>query len=309
MTDKLLNETLRSGIEQLDAGNTQAAIATLKDYCQAHQDDPDSWFYLGDALAEDGRTAETCNVYNMIKMARMLFSIAPDVRYADFQERALFNHILGSMDPQDGSTCYMVPVGQRVSREYQNMTRDFTCCVGSGMESHALHADGLYYESGDRLWVNVYAPSTARWRAAGVRLTMDTSFPEGEDASLALQLEAPRTFTLALRRPWWAGSGFAVKVNGAPVARVPAPGAYVEIARRWKTGDRVTLVLPKALHLQPLPDNGGRVAIMWGPLVLAGDLGEGRLKAGELEEQETLREGKVLMQQPVPQKSLWRIGE
>ena len=109
----------------------------------------------------DGRTAETCNVYNMIKMARLLFALAPDIRYADFHERALFNHILGSIDPEDGATCYMVPVGQRVSREYQDMADDFTCCVGSGMESHALHADGLYYESGDRLWVNVYAPSTA----------------------------------------------------------------------------------------------------------------------------------------------------
>ena len=90
----------------------------------------------------DGRTAETCNVYNMIKLTRRLFSIRPDAFYVDFQERALFNHILGSIDPADGAMCYMVPVGQGVSREYQNMTRSFTCCVGSGMESHALHGDG-----------------------------------------------------------------------------------------------------------------------------------------------------------------------
>ena len=35
----------------------------------------------------------------------------------------------------------------------------------------------------------------------------------------------------------------------------------------------MTLVLPKALRLEPLPDNPRRAAIMWGPLVLAGDLG------------------------------------
>ena len=61
----------------------------------------------------DGRTAETCNVYNMIKMARELFAVEPDVRYADFQERALFNHILASQDPDDGRVSYMVPVGPR----------------------------------------------------------------------------------------------------------------------------------------------------------------------------------------------------
>jgi hypothetical protein len=38
----------------------------------------------------------------------------------------------------------------------------------------------------------------------------------------------------------------------------------------------VELLLPKELHLEPLPDNPQRVAVMWGPLVLAGDLGPGR---------------------------------
>jgi len=221
----------------------------------------------------DGRTGETCNVYNMIKMARSLFALDPQVRYAEFHERALFNHILGSMDPQDGATCYMVPVGQGVSREYQNMQQSFTCCVGSGMESHALHGDGLYYESGDRLWVNVYGPSTAQWKAAGVGLTISTAFPEGETASLALTLASPKSFTLALRRPSWAGAGFVVKVNGTMVKALAAPGAYVELKRTWKSGDTVDLVLPKTLRLEPLPDNPGRVALMWGPLVLAGDLG------------------------------------
>jgi hypothetical protein len=221
----------------------------------------------------EGRTAETCNVYNMIKMARMLFAASPDVRYAEFHERALFNHILGSIDPDNGATCYMVPVGQGVSREYQDMTRDFTCCVGSGMESHALHGDGIYYESGDRLWVNLYAPSTADWTGAGLRAAMATDFPEGHEAALTFIVKSPRRFTLALRRPSWAGDGFGVKLNGAPVKAAGTPGSYVEIARTWRTGDRVDLTLPKSLRLEPLPDNPDRVAIMWGPLVLAGDLG------------------------------------
>ncbi len=94
----------------------------------------------------------------MLKLTRMLFAAEPDIRYAEFHEQALFNHILGSMDAEDGATCYMVPVGAGVRREYADMTRSFTCCVGTGMESHALHGLGLYYESGDKLWVNLYAP-------------------------------------------------------------------------------------------------------------------------------------------------------
>src|SRR5204863_547872 len=157
-------------------------------------------------------------VYNMLKLTRRLFALQPDVKYAEFHEIALFNHILGSIDSSDGAMCYMVPVGRGVRREYQDMSRSFTCCVGTGMESHALHGDGIYYEAGDKLWVNLYAPSTAEWKEAGVKLEMETSFPEGDSATLKLTLQSPKQLTLALRRPYWAGEGFAVKVNNETVS-------------------------------------------------------------------------------------------
>jgi DUF1680 family protein len=242
----------------------------------------DEYFGPPDGLSDrvDGRTAETCNVYNMIKMTRRLFALQPDIKFAEFHERALFNHILASIDPADERTCYMVPVGRGVQHEYQRMFQSFTCCVGSGMESHALHGDGLYYESGDKLWVNLYAPSTARWEAAGVDLTMETNFPEGESATLKLALKAPKQFTLALRRPSWAGDGFAVKVNGQAVKNLAKPTSYIELKRKWKSGDTVAVTLPKTLRLEPTPDNARVAAILWGPLVLAGDLGPERERGG-----------------------------
>jgi hypothetical protein len=245
----------------------------------------------------DGRTAETCNVYNMIKLTRRLFSIRPDAHYADFHERALFNHILASIDPEDGRTCYMVPVGRGVQHEYQRMFQSFTCCVGSGMESHALHGDGIYYEKDNKLWINLYVPSRAEWDAAGVVLETETDFPDGERATIVLTVQSPKELTLALRRPSWAGEGFSVKINGENVPKeiidpyhgvpesgrpvagrsgVEEAGAYVELKRTWKTGDRVELTLPKKVHLESTPDNPRVAAIMWGPLVLAADLGPER---------------------------------
>lgn len=222
----------------------------------------------------DGRTAETCNVYNLLKFTRTLFALRPEARLAEFHERALFNHILASIDPADGRTCYMVPVGRGVTREYQDMFGGFTCCVGSGMESHALHGDGLYYEDGDKLWVNLYAPSRAQWSARGLTLEVATDFPEGEAVAMTLRLQAPQTFTLALRRPAWAGEGFVVAVNDQAVpVTIPPGGGHVEVRREWREGDRVTLTLPMTLRAEPLPDNPGRVALLRGPIVLAGDLG------------------------------------
>jgi uncharacterized protein len=233
---------------------------------------------LGDRV--EGRTDESCNVYNMLKMTRRLFAIHPEIKYAEFEERALFNHVLGSIDPEDGRTCYMVPIGRGVQHEYQDMMRGFTCCVGSGMESHGLHGDGIYYESTDKLWVNFYAPSTANWQAAGVTLAMETSFPEGDAATLNVTSAKPKPFTLVLRRPSWAGEGFKVSINGKPVKIFSQPGSYIELKRTWKTGDTVALVLPKVLRLEPTPDTPNRMALMWGPLVLAGDLGPERERRG-----------------------------
>lgn len=238
----------------------------------------DEYFGPPDQLANrvDDRTDESCNVYNMLKMTRVLFAIHPDIKYAEFEERALFNHVLASMDPEDGRTCYMVPIGQGVRHEYQDMFRSFTCCVGSGMESHSLHGDGIYYESGDRFWVNLFVPSTANWESAGATITMDTTFPEGDWGTLKVALRRPKSFTLMLRRPSWAGDDFTVLVNGTPVAKLPPPGSYVELKRTWKSGDILLIKVPKTLHLEGLPDNRNRAALMWGPLVLAADLGPER---------------------------------
>jgi len=276
---KVLGSVARYGYEGEEADLTAAAF--FWDRVVNHHTfatgghGKDEYFREPDRLSHitEGRTAETCNVYNMLKLTRRLFALRPDIQYAEFHERALFNHILGSMDLTEGATCYMVPVGRSVRREYQDMSRSFTCCVGSGLESHALHGLGLYYEAGDRLWVNLYAPSTANWEAAGVSLAMDTTFPDGDAATLKLEVRSPKPFTLALRRPSWARDGFTVKVNGEAQRAVGTPGSYVEIARTWKTGDTVSLSLPKAVRLDRLPDSPQRAALMWGPLVLAGDLG------------------------------------
>ena len=124
---------------------------------------------------------------------------------------------------------------------------------------------------------------------------METSFPEGESAALTLDLRAPKSFTIAFRRPSWAGDGFEVRVNDKTVAQRLRSG-YVEITRTWMPGDEIRLMLPKTLRLDILTDNPptrpegrygatspelasrakagpAKAAVLWGPLVLAGDLG------------------------------------
>jgi hypothetical protein len=166
------------------------------------------------------------------------------------------------------------------------------------MESHALHGLGVWYESDDTVWVNLFAPSTAECTVGDARLTMESDFPDGETATIGVRVPRAKEFTLAIRRPVWAGDGFRVAVNGTaleqpalaslhdPVAggRAGGPGneaesqsgSYVRITRTWRSGDTVSLVLPKSLHLEPTADDASVTAIMWGPLALAADHGPRR---------------------------------
>ncbi len=48
---------------------------------------------------------------------------------------------------------------------------------------------------------------------------------------------------------------------------------YVRLTRTWRSGDTVTIAIPKSLRLQPTADNPQVTAIMWGPLALAADVG------------------------------------
>jgi hypothetical protein len=43
--------------------------------------------------------------------------------------------------------------------------------------------------------------------------------------------------------------------------------------RTWKNGDKVEIKIPFSLRVESLPDNPNRVAVLYGPLVLAGELG------------------------------------
>ena len=267
----------------------------------------------------DGRTAESCNVYNMLKLGRILFALTPEAHYADFMERALFNHVLGSIDPEDGRMCYMVPVGRAVQHEYQDMFHSFTCCVGSGMENHALHGLGIYYENGNSLWVNLFVPSRAEAAILGAKIEQETDFPEGEKSLIRFNLNSPKEFTVFLRRPWWAKKGFSVKVNGEELpaaALLPESSAenvmytqavkdrekfgyFIKIKRQWKAGDTIEVVLPKSLYLEPAAGDERIVAIMWGPLVLAGDLGPERRWSRREEEQDEVRPVAVTQDYPL----------
>ncbi len=219
-----------------------------------------------------GYTGETCCTYNMLKLSRHLFcwEASPDV--ADYYERALYNHILGQQDPATGMAAYFLPLQSGAHKVYSTPENSFWCCVGSGFESHAKYAEGIYYRGEGCLYVNLFIPSELAWKEKGLKLRQETRFPEEETVRLTLALESPLRIAVKLRYPSWSGLP-SVRVNGKPVRVKRHPGSYISLERRWKDGDRIEASYPMRLAMERMPDNPRKGALLYGPVVLAGALG------------------------------------
>lgn len=225
---------------------------------------------LNDRLSN--MTAETCNVYNMLKLTRHVFGWRPQATVADFYERALLNHIRSTQHP-DGRVIYNLSLKPGHHKEYQSPYDGFTCCVGTGFENHVKYAEGIYFHDDANLWVNLFIPSELHWADRGLMLRQETKWPNGDSSTLHLSLAKSSTFALRIRHPHWAKAGFTVMVNGKRQNISTQPSSYVEIRRKWKDEDRVEVRFPMGLRTEAMPDNPKRLAIFYGPTLLAANLG------------------------------------
>lgn len=220
-------------------------------------------------------TTETCNTYNMLKLTRHLFTWDALPGYADYYERALYNHILSSQNPETGGVTYFHTLHPGSAKDFNMPFIAHTCCVGTGYENHSKYGEAIYYRTSDDkgLYVNLFIASELNWKEKGFKLRQETSFPEESSTRLTVSAETPVDLTLHLRYPVWAVDGVKVKVNGKKVAVRTKPSSYISLKRSWKGGDIIEMEMPMRLHTEFMPDNPSKGAILYGPIVLAAELG------------------------------------
>lgn len=230
---------------------------------------------LNDRLSDN--TCETCNTYNMLKLTRYLYSWEPKAAYADYYERALFNHILASQNPNDGMMCYFVPLRMGTKKHFSRPFNTFTCCVGSGIENHSKYTEGIYYEAKDgSLMVNLFIPSELNWKEKGLVIRQETKFPEDGRVTFSVKASKPAKAVVKIRHPKWSKGTMSkefLTLNGKPAKLQYNATGYWIISRTWKDGDKLEIVFPMQLYSEAMPDNPNRIALLYGPVVLAGQLG------------------------------------
>lgn len=230
------------------------------------------FFGARDAIAGrlSDRTCEHCNTYNMLKLTRHLYAWAPNASLFDYYERAHLNHVMAAQHPESGRFVYYMGLAPGSKRTWSTPFDNFWCCVGTGMESHSKHGDSIYWEDGERLFVNLFIPSTLDWKARGLKLDLDTEFPFDGRVAVTVRKAAAKPLALALRLPGWAQNP-TLRLNGKTAAYERRDG-YAVLTHRWRVGDRIELSLPMRLKVEPTPDNPRMIAFTHGPVVLAADL-------------------------------------
>ncbi len=227
---------------------------------------------------------ETCCAYNLAKLTKDLNGFDPDdARYMDYYERVLYNQLVGSVDADHYATTYQYAVGMNAIKPFGNETPQSTCCGGTGVENHVKYQEAAYFVNDDAIWVALYMPTVADWKAKGVTIEQDCLWPA--EKSTVKITKGSAAFAMKLRVPYWATEGFDVKLNGKSVAKSYKPCSYVEIpSRQWIAGDVVEVVMPFTKHLNFGPDKMELAAtkdnpqqtfapmwigtVMYGPLVM-----------------------------------------
>jgi uncharacterized protein len=277
-------------------------VAQRRTYCTGGTSNGESWNTAPDQLAHElsGYTQESCCTYNMLKLTRLLFGWTADVRMADYYERALYNGILGVQHPADGEKLYYLPLAGGYWKLFGTPLEDFWCCTGSMAESFSKLGDSIYFRDEAGVYVNLFVPSELDWRERGIRLVLDSRFPEEDLLHLHVHSMRRTKMAVRIRVPFWS-AGASAWLNGRPLAQRADPGSYLAIEREWSGHDAVTVRLPMHLHVAAMPDDATTQAVMYGPLVLAGRLGSAGLNVDNLRAEPT-RPRKVpeYRSEPVP---------
>lgn len=252
-------------------------ITTARAYVTGGTSNNELWLTeprrLAAELSKGIDTTECCCAYNMLKLTRQLYTWTGDPRYFDYYERVLYNHRLGALDPANGHTQYYLSLAPGAWKTFNGEDDSFWCCTGTGVEEFAKLANSIYFHDAEGVYVNLFIASELNWKDKGLTIRQENNFPDSSSTTLKITAAQPVRMNIRLRIPSWAASGVTVKVNGRALDASASPGSYLTLTRTWQSGDRIEMEMPMGLHVEKMPDQPTMQAVLYGPIVLAGDLG------------------------------------
>lgn len=113
------------------------------------------------------------------------------------------------------------------------------------------------------------------WKEKEFGLRQETSFPEQQGTTLIVKASSPQRRIVFVRVTGWTVPGGSVRINGRELEAFAEPGSYLSLTREWRDGDKIEVSLPMQLTSEPLAGDPSTRAALYGPLVLATNMGPG----------------------------------
>jgi len=212
---------------------------------------------------------ETCNTYNMLELAEHIFSWNKKAATADYYELALYNHILASQDPVSGAKTYFVSTKPGTFHVYCSAENSFWCCTGTGLENPERYNRFICKEYDGTLYLNLFIPSTIT-TDDGWTLQINTSFPYSDKVEVKVLAAGKNARALKIRVPGWIDTS---QLSTSGIGNTDADGWWTA-ATVLTAGQDIPFTLPMNLHTRRTRNRSGNFSVLYGPLVLAADLGK-----------------------------------
>ncbi|WP_204313966.1 MULTISPECIES: beta-1,3-specific beta-L-arabinofuranosidase [Bifidobacterium] len=226
-------------------------------------------------------TVETCNEYNMLKLARLLFQVTKDSKYSEYYEHTFINAIVASQNPETGMTMYFQPMKAGYPKVFGVSGTDYDadwfgsaigeywCCQGTGIENFAKLNDSFYFTDADNVYVNMFWSSTYTDKRHDLKIVQTANVPKQD--VVTFKVSGSGSANLKLRVPEWAiASGVKLVVDGKTQELTKDANGWLTVAIR--NGTEISYTLPAKLQAIDAADNKNWVAFQYGPVVLAGAL-------------------------------------
>lgn len=222
-------------------------------------------------LPNVSNVGETCVTVTWLQFNAQLLRLTGEARFAEQLERVVLNQLFGAECPDGSAWGYYV---QMQGKKPYSSTLDGHCCLSSGPRGIALIPTFALTTDADGVVVNLYEQSEARLQlrdGTPVSVAMETQYPSDGRIRLTVSPASKAVFALKLRIPAWCPSP-ELTANGKRVKAGTGLDGYVALRQEWKQGDQVQI----QFKLEPRVivgdhKNEGRLAVLYGPLVLAAD--------------------------------------
>jgi hypothetical protein len=200
-----------------------------------------------------------------------LLRLTGEKRFADQIERTTLNQLLGAQNCDGTAWGYYV---QMEGTKPYSSNLDGHCCLSSGPRGLALVPTLAVTTDADGAVINLYDSGTANLtlrNGDALSLETQTQYPSSEDIQITVTTAPTKVQAIKLRIPNWCNDA-TIKINGKTTKGKKGRDGYVSLERRWTNKDRIEVHFQMESHLI-IGDhkNEGKLAVLYGPLVLAAD--------------------------------------